>query len=137
LAQGYIEAVRAHLALLHTLLAPHGSVVVHVDPRTSHYVKVMGYEVFGPQCFASEVIGRYRGWPACTPNFQRIHDGLLRRVRRADVAPLFVQLYEELAPSTIETRGSGKRRAVFDEQGRRRRSSTEQRRSSGAPLGDV
>jgi hypothetical protein len=27
--------VRARLALLHTLLPPQGSVVVHVDPRTS------------------------------------------------------------------------------------------------------
>ncbi|MCU0690592.1 MAG: hypothetical protein MUF54_04255, partial [Polyangiaceae bacterium] len=30
-----IEGVRARLALLHTLLPPQGSVVVHVDPRTS------------------------------------------------------------------------------------------------------
>jgi len=37
---------------------PHGSVIVHVDPKTSHYIKVMCDEIFGDACFASEIVWR-------------------------------------------------------------------------------
>src|SRR5690606_39067422 len=43
----YLEALGQRLVLVRALLAPHGSVVVHVDPKTSHYVKVLGDEIFG------------------------------------------------------------------------------------------
>ncbi len=133
----YLASIRSRLEALKPMIAPHGSIVVHVDPRTSHYIKVMGDEIFGMACFASEIIWRYRRWPARTPNFQRVHDVLLRWVVDPHEAPHFVQLYEELAPSTLKTWGKGKQRAVFDGDGRRRRSSTESRESPGVPLGDV
>ena len=133
----YLSSIRQRLEALRPLLAPHGSIVVHIDPRTSHYIKVMGDEIFGADAFASEIIWRYRRWPAKTPNFQRVHDVLLRWVADPSVPPRFVQLFEDLAPSTLKTWGKGKQRAVFDQQGRRRRSSTETAVSPGAPLGDV
>lgn len=133
----YLSSLRSRLEALRELLAPHGSIVVHVDPRTSHYVKVLGDEIFGPDAFASEIIWRYRRWPARTANFQRMHDVLLRWVKDPDASPRFVQLYEELAPSTLKTWGRGRQRAVFDDDGRRRRSSTETQQSPGTPLGDV
>jgi len=37
------------------MLADHGCVVVHVDPKTTHYVKASG-EIFGDECFASEIV---------------------------------------------------------------------------------
>jgi len=133
----YLASIRARLEALQPLLAPHGSIVLHVDPRTSHYLKVIGDEVFGTDCFASEIIWRYRRWPARTPNFQRVHDVLLRWVGDSREKPRFVQHYEDLAPSTLKTWGKGKQRAVFDDTGRRRRSSTETKESPGVPLGDV
>jgi len=133
----YIDSLRQRLTLLRECLAPHGSIVVHVDPKTSHYVKVMGDMVFGPNAFASEIIWRYRRWPAKTPNFQRVHDVLLRWVKDPSCPPRFVQQYEDLAPSTVKTWGRGKQKAVFDESGRRRRSTTESQASPGVPLGDV
>jgi len=135
--ESYLQALRSRLGILRELLAPHGSLVVHVDPRTSHYVKVLGDEIFGPDAFASEIVWRYRRWPSRTPNFQRVHDVLLRWVRDPSEAPRFNQLYDELAPSTVKTWGRGKQRAVFDDTGRRRRSSTETSDSPGVPLGDV
>lgn len=133
----YLSSIRSRLQALKPLIAPQGSLVVHVDPRTSHYIKVMGDEIFGMDCFASEIIWRYRRWPARTPNFQRVHDVLLRWVVDPHQTPRFVQLYEELAPSTLKTWGKGKQRAVFDGGGRRRRSSTEAEASPGVPMGDV
>ncbi len=132
----YLEELWPRLVAARELLADSGSLVVHVDPKTSHYVRVLLDEVFGRDCFASEIIWRYRRWPAKTPNFQRVHDVLLRYVRRSDVAPCFNQLYEPLAPSTLATWGDKKQKAVFSE-GRRARSSKTETASPGTPLGDV
>lgn len=133
----YLSALGERLVALRETLAPHGSIVVHIDPKTSHYVKVLCDEVFGIEAFASEIIWRYRRWPAKTQNFQRVHDVLLRYVKDPSVEPRFNQLYEPLAASTLATWGTGKQRAVIGKDGRRVRSSTLETSSPGAPLGDV
>ncbi|HVW24039.1 MAG TPA: site-specific DNA-methyltransferase [Polyangiaceae bacterium] len=133
----YLEALGPRLVAVRELLAPHGSVVLHVDSKTSHYAKVLCDEIFGPRAFASEIVWRYRRWPTKTPNFQRLHDVLLRYVKDPDVRPRFRQLYEPLAPSTVATWGRKRQRAVVDDDGRRTRSSTTEEPTPGAPLGDV
>lgn len=133
----YLNVLEPRLRLLRDLLAPHGSLVLHVDPKTSHYAKVICDEIFGIECFASEVIWRYRRWPAKTKNFQRVHDVMLRYVKDPTVEARFHQLYEPLAPSTQKTWGDKKQRAIVDPTGRRLRSSTTEERSRGTPLGDV
>lgn len=132
----YLATLRARLEALWSILAPEGSLVVHVDPTTSHYVKVMCDDLFGVRCFASEIVWRYRRWPAKTPNFQRVHDVLLRYVRDPEATPRFHQLFEPLAPSTLATWGKKKQRARFEGKRRVRSESTEEA-SPGAPLGDV
>ena len=133
----YLEALAPRIAAARDLLAPHGSIVVHVDPKTSHYVKVLCDEIFGPECFASEIVWRYRRWPSKTPNFQRVHDVLLRYRKDARVLPRFNPCFEPLAPSTLATWGTKKQRAVFDGKGRRARSSSTTEETAGVPMGDV
>jgi len=133
----YLEALAARLTRVRALLAPHGSVVVHVDPRTSHYVKVLMDELFGEENFASEIVWRYRRWPSKTRNFQRVHDVMLRYRKDARVEGRWNPLYEDLAPSTKATWGTRKQRAVVDAGGRRLRSSTVEEESKGVPMGDV
>ena len=133
----YLEELHVRLVAARDLLSPDGSLVLHVDPKTSHYARVLLDEVFGPECFASEIVWRYRRWPAKTPNYQRVHDVLLRYVRDAKAKPKFNQLYEPLAPSTLATWGTKKQLALYDKSGRRRCSSTTAETSPGVPLGDV
>lgn len=133
----YLEALEARLVAVRKLLAPHGSLVLHVDPKTSHYLKVLCDEIFGPECFTSEVIWRYRRWPSKTKNFQRVHDVMLRYVKDPKAEPRFNQLYEALAASTQKTWGDRKQLAVTDSTGRRLRSSKTESKSQGTPMGDV
>jgi hypothetical protein len=133
----WLEALGARMAAARVLLAPCGSIVVHVDPKTSHYVRVLGDEIFGADAFASEIVWRYRRWPSKTPNFQRVHDVLLRWRRDPDAAPRWHQPYEPLAASTLATWGTNKQRAVFARDGRRTRSSTTTVPTDGVPMGDV
>jgi len=135
--EAYLESLVERLTLARELLLPEGCLVLHVDPRTSHYLKVLCDEVFGADCFASEIVWRYRRWPSKTKNFQRVHDVLLRYVRDPKAEPRFRQLYEPLAASTRATWGDKRQRAVVDGSGRRVRSSTTDDASPGTPLGDV
>lgn len=133
----YLEALGERITRVRDLLAPHGSLVVHVDPKTSHYVKVMCDEIFGESCFASEIVWRYRRWPSKTPNFQRVHDVLLRYRKDAKVKPRWNTPYEPLAASTRAVWGETKQRAVIAENGHRQKSSVTEERSLGVPMGDV
>jgi len=133
----FLDTLGARLSAVRTLLAPHGCMVLHVDPKTSHYVKVLCDEIFGEDAFASEIVWRYRRWPAKTPNFQRVHDVLLRYRKDPQVKPRFNPLFEPLAASTLATWGTGKQRAVVGRDGRRTRSSVTPEATPGTPLGDV
>ena len=133
----YLQELHGRLVLARNLLSFDGSLVLHVDPKTSHYARVLLDEVFGPECFASEIIWRYRRWPAKTPNYQKVHDVLLRYVRDPKAKPRFTQHYEPLAASTLATWGTKKQLALYDKTGRRRCSSSTAVASPGVPLGDV
>ncbi len=133
----YLEAMAPRLVAIRAMLAPHGSVVIHVDPKTSHYLKVLADEIFGPDSFASEIIWRYRRWPSKTPNFQRVHDVLLRYRKDPRAAPRWNQPYEPLAASTLAVWGTNKQRAVIGANGRRERSSSTSEKTAGVPMGDV
>ncbi|HET9957020.1 MAG TPA: site-specific DNA-methyltransferase [Polyangiaceae bacterium] len=133
----YLSELGQRIAAARELLAPEGCLVLHVDPKTSHYAKVLCDEIFGVEAFASEIVWRYRRWPAKTRNFQRVHDVLLRYVRDPEATPRFRQLYEPLAASTEKTWGAGRQRAVVNADGRRYRSSVTDEPSPGVPLGDV
>jgi site-specific DNA-methyltransferase (adenine-specific) len=135
--ESYLTALGDRLCAARELLSDDGCLVLHVDPKTSHYAKVLCDEIFGPRAFASEIVWRYRRWPSKTKNFQRVHDVLLRYVKDPDLAPRFNQLYEPLAASTVATWGDRKQRAIVDDSGHRSRSSTTPEKSAGAPLGDV
>ena len=135
--ESYLAALGDRVSAARELLTDDGCLVLHVDPKTSHYAKVLCDEIFGPRAFASEIVWRYRRWPAKTKNFQRVHDVLLRYVKNPDAAPKFAQLYEPLAASTLATWGDKKQRAVVGDDGRRTRSSKTAEKTAGAPLGDV
>jgi site-specific DNA-methyltransferase (adenine-specific) len=66
------------------LLAGHGTLYVHLDPREAHYVKVALDGLFGRDCFLNEIIWAYdygartkRRWPAK-------HDTILVYVKDRD-----------------------------------------------------
>src|ERR1700674_2440976 len=94
-------------------------------------------ELFGQEVFASEIVWRYRRWPSKTPNFQRVHDTLLRWRKDPNAVPRWNQPYEALAASTLATWGTKKQRAVVGKDGRRQRSSSMAEETAGVPMGDV
>lgn len=134
----YLCSVTERVALASKLLEPHGSLVLHVDPTASHYLRVRGDSVFGRANFASEIVWRYRRWPTPTKNFQAMHDVLLRWVTgRAEST--WNQLYEPLAASTVAAFGDAKQahQRVRGERVPARRVPSTGELSQGAALADV
>ena len=63
----FIEFLRERLILIRELMSQTGSIYLHIDYKIGHYVKVMMDEVFGADCFRSD-IARIK----CNPkNFKR------------------------------------------------------------------
>lgn len=74
---GLLAMLDPRLRLLHELLAPHGSLYVHVDPTVGHAVKLQLDEIFGPGCFQREIvwrIGWVSGFKTRARNWIRNHD---------------------------------------------------------------
>jgi adenine-specific DNA-methyltransferase len=74
---GFLRMLDPRLRLIHQLLAPTGSLYVHVDPTVGHAVKLLLDEVFGPECFQREIvwrIGWVSGFKSRARNWIRNHD---------------------------------------------------------------
>ncbi|MFC6644821.1 DNA-methyltransferase [Granulicella cerasi] len=55
----YIGFLRPRVEEARRILTAQGSLFLHIDPRESHYCKVMLDEVFGRDCFQNEIIWAY------------------------------------------------------------------------------
>jgi DNA modification methylase len=76
----YLAALDPRVRLIHRLLAPHGSIYVHVDPGVGHAVKLLLDDVFGAQSFQREIvwrIGWLSGYKTRARNWIRNHDVIL------------------------------------------------------------
>jgi site-specific DNA-methyltransferase (adenine-specific) len=110
----YLGFLMPRLEHARRLLAPHGTLYVHLDPRESHYVKVALDGLFGRGCFLNEIVWAYdfggrprRRWPAK-------HDTILVYVkdpRRYHFDDDEVDREPYMAPGlvTAEKRARGKR----------------------------
>jgi len=74
------------LADLRRALTPHGSLFVHLDYRTVHYVKVELDRLFGRTCFVNELIWCYAVGGKGRRGFGRKHDTILWYARGKDWA---------------------------------------------------
>ncbi|MGQ0626488.1 MAG: DNA-methyltransferase [Phycisphaerales bacterium] len=80
----YIEWLRVRVAACVRLLAPTGSIIVHVDWRTAHRVRVMLDETLGEACFVNHLVWSYGLGGSSPRRFARKHDDLLWYSREPD-----------------------------------------------------
>jgi len=104
----YLAFLEPRLAAMHRLLSARGTLYVHVDPRTSHYVKVVLDGIFGVDNFLNEVIWSYRTGGRSVKWFARKHDVLLVYAKAAGGHTFHV-----LRDGTFRTEGLNR-----DEEGR-------------------
>ena len=131
----YLTRMLEQLELFRASLSPRGTIFVHCDWHVSHYLRCLLDEVFGADAFKNEIVWRYRRWPSKTKSFQRMHDVLFWYGKSPNDSHAWTPLYENLAPSTLQTWGTKRQVADFSS-GRRKPSQTEEE-TLGAPMADV
>ena len=77
----YLGWLRPRLVETRRVLAAHGSLYFHIDPRESHYCKVLLDEIFGRSCFLNEVVWAYDYGARATRRWPAKHDVILVYVR--------------------------------------------------------
>lgn len=73
----FVSMLYERLKLMKDLLSDNGSILVHVDWRTTHLVKTMLDEIFGPENAENEIIWFFPDTPGRTENrFNRKHQSI-------------------------------------------------------------
>ncbi len=73
----HLAALGARVREIHRVLAPHGSLYLHVDWRTVHHVRLLLDEVFGPERFLNEIVWAYDYGGRAADRWPRKHDTIL------------------------------------------------------------
>ncbi len=76
----YLQMMYERLQLMHRLLAPTGSIYIHLDWRMNCHIRLIMDEIFGADCFQREIIWRIgwvSGYKSCARNWIRNHDTIL------------------------------------------------------------
>lgn len=88
----YLSMMAPRLVELRRVLRPTGSIYLHCDPSSGHYLKLLMDRIFGPQNFRREIVWRsgwVSGFKANAPNWARNHDTIFYYVRDVDSGFIF------------------------------------------------
>jgi site-specific DNA-methyltransferase (adenine-specific) len=77
----YLGWLRPRLEETRRILAPQGSLYFHIDPRESHYCKVLLDDIFGRASFLNEVVWAYDYGARSTRRWSAKHDVILVYVK--------------------------------------------------------
>ncbi len=111
--EDFLSFMKVVFEYVYELLAPDGSFYVHVDYRTSAYLRVMLDQIFGEENFLNEIIWHYQSGGRAKRYFSRKHDNILFYRKSA-------QHYFNIQAVGVE-RGTRKRNNMkkeMDEEGR-------------------
>ncbi len=113
----FLSMLRARLVLLKDLLAPTGSIYVHLDWHAVHYVKVLMDEIFGYERFRNEIVWqKLRSSKSQSLRFSNCHDLILCYGAGPEsfFAPVFVEKNEDLLMTHYRNADSDGRRYNLD-----------------------
>ena len=73
----YLKMLCTRLLFMRDLLADDGTIWVHLDWHSVHYVKILLDEIFGDKNFINEIIWQYKSGGSSKRHFARKHDNIL------------------------------------------------------------
>lgn len=99
----YLDFLYERLALIHRLLAPDGTLYLHLDWHANSYARLLLDEIFGPDHMLNEVIWTYHGPSPIRTAFNRKHDTILVYVKGDHYTFNADAVREPYNPSTVQT----------------------------------
>ena len=97
----YLTMMAQRMVELHRVLKPTGSIYLHCDPTSSHYLKILLDAVFGPTNFRTEIVWKRTSAHSDTKQGRRqhgrIHDILLYYTKNSNWVwnPVYTEYDEE------------------------------------------
>lgn len=73
----FVKFIRKRVEIMHEKLKPTGTIAIHVDPISSHYLKVMMDDVFGIKNYKNEIVLTTNNQKNVTKKLMRSHDTIL------------------------------------------------------------
>jgi len=99
----YLEFLYQRLALMYRLLAPNGTLYLHLDWHADSYARLLLDEFFGVDNMLNEIIWTYHGPSPIRRAFNRKHDTILVYVKGKDYTFNADAVREPYNPNTVKT----------------------------------
>jgi DNA modification methylase len=99
----YLNMLYPRLALMHRLLAPTGTLYLHLDWHANHYARLLLDEIFGPDQLLNEIIWAYHGPSPIRSAFNRKHDTILAYTKSKTYTFNVDDVREPYNPNTVKT----------------------------------
>jgi len=99
----YLQFLYERLSLMYRLLAPNGTLYLHLDWHADAYARLILDEIFGAENFINEIIWTYHGPSPIRTAFNRKHDTILMYVKNKDYVFNVDDIREPYNPNTLAT----------------------------------
>jgi DNA modification methylase len=99
----YLDFLYQRLALMYRLLAPNGTLYLHLDWHADAYARLLLDEIFGADHLLNEIIWTYHGPSPIRRAFNRKHDTILAYVKNHDYVFNVDAIREPYNPNTVKT----------------------------------
>ena len=73
----YVNFIKARIRECKRVLTLDGNIVIHIEPRISHYFRLICDEIFGVSCFKNEIVWQTGGNSKNKYQLNRFHDTLI------------------------------------------------------------
>jgi len=99
----YLDMLYPRLALMYRLLAPTGTLYLHLDWHASAYARLLLDEIFGAERLLNEIVWVYHGPSPVRRSFNRKHDTLLVYTKGEQYTFNTDAVRQPYDPSTVKT----------------------------------
>lgn len=99
----YLDFLYQRLALMYRLLAPNGTLYLHLDWHADSYARILLDEIFGGDHLLNEIIWTYHGPSPIRRAFNRKHDTILAYVKGPDYTFNVDAVREPYNQNTVKT----------------------------------
>ena len=105
----YLNMLYPRLVLMHQLLAPTGTLYLHLDWHANSYARLLLDEIFGPDRLLNEIVWAYHGPSPIRTAFNRKHDTILAYTKSENYTFNPDAVRQPYDPSTIKTFNSSRK----------------------------
>jgi len=99
----YLDTLYPRLALIHRLLAPTGTLYLHLDWHASAYARLLLDEIFGAERLLNEIVWVYHGPSPVRKSFNRKHDTILVYTKSEESYFNVDAVRQPYDPNTVKT----------------------------------